>query len=199
MRTYSHPLNSAAADHTLAAYEYDALVHEPSNAAVARSYARFREQTVQQWNDIIVSGLTVDFHDGDHNYASSADMFANLAAGHLYTYATDAADAQLPTDHPMLPVVTMHNGRALMLNDVFRAVHDVNGHLRSGGSFALSGEYAAWKEHRTLYSAEALAALWCETRSQSAWTNRFGDHASLPLKDRPFAAQKAGMPPVDLI
>jgi hypothetical protein len=50
-----------------------------------------------------------------------------------------------------------------------------------------------------MYSQAALVALWCETRGQSAWTNRHADHAALPLKERPFATQKAGKVPAKLV
>jgi len=125
-------------------------------------------------------------------------MMADVAAGHLWTLRTDSADSQMPADHPMLEQVADY-GTGLVYNDIFRAVHDVNGHVASGGNFALSGEYLAWLTHRDTYSQGALSALWCETRGQSSWTNRWADHASLHLAQRPFAAQKAGMPPYTLV
>lgn len=195
----THPVTPIMANHEIAAYAYAALEHDPHNGRVAASYAAFKRQTVDQWVDILMGGIVVDFHTGDHDYASSADMFADLATGHLWTFLTDPEDSQLPEDHPMLERVEFYGGRWLTLNDIFRAVHDVNGHGRSGGSFALSGEYAAWLEHRTLYTADALPALWCETRGQSAWTNRYGNHAALPLRERPFADQRAGWPLADLV
>lgn len=186
-------------DHALAACEYENMIHTPRDPRVVRSYRAFRSDTMAQWFDIVNSGLRVEFHTGDHDYPNSAAMFADMAQGHLWTYLTDAEDAQLPEGHPMLELVTTHDGRRLMLNDVFRAVHDVNGHGRSGGSFALSGEFKAWETHRAMYRATAHAALWCETRGQSAWTNRWADHASLPLAQRPFASQKAGWPPAEIV
>lgn len=192
-------MHTSALDHDLAARVYAELAHRPSDSAVVFTYAAFERDTMEQWRNIVNSGLRVEFHDGAHHYASSAAMFADLAQGHLWTYLTDPADSQIGEDHPMLGVVARYMGRDLYLNDVFRAVHDVNGHGRSGGSFALSGEFEAWKTHRAMYSRGALAALWCETRGQSAWTNRWADHASLPLAQRPFAVQKAGLPPVKMV
>lgn len=183
-------------DDKFTAYAYDGMVHNP--AAVQSTYASFELDTVDQWNDLIDS-YTIEFHDGDHNYPSSAAMFADIATGHLWTYRTNPETDQIPTDHPMLWTVTDKRGDTYLLNDIFRAVHDLNGHMRSGGSFSLSGEFKAWIAHRDLYSRNALSALWCETRGQSAWTNAYGSHSDLPLRDRPFAQQKAGLAPLILV
>jgi hypothetical protein len=191
-RPVKHPLSAMARDDYAAAGAYNALAHRPESFAVKLTYLHFEAETLAQWGDILADGLTVEFHDGVHNYASSHDMINDVTNNrHLYTYRTNTETDQIPADHPMLRSVA---GTDLLLNDVFRAVHDVNGHVATGGSFALSGERTAWEHHRNMYSRDALAALWCETRGQSAWTNRWADHETLPLRYRPFAPQKAGIP-----
>lgn len=198
MRTHqAHPLHADASDHVLAASTYAAMTHRPETFDVELSYLHFRHETMAQWYDIIDSGLSVEFHDNveDPYGNESARMFEDIARGHLWTYRTQPG--QLPTDHPMAAPVFPILG--ILLNDIFRAVHDVNAHNPIKASFGPSGEYAAWLQHRERYSYSALAALWCETRGQSAWTNFTPGHESLPLRDRPFATQKAGLVPARLI
>ena len=194
---YSHHLCQIAENHTMAAYAYARLSHAPHDSRVIESYRSFRDQTLSQWYRLLESGLTVEFHTGDHDYPNSAAMLADLATGHLWTLSTAAA-GELPADHPMAAPVDLGT-YSRPLNDLFRAVHDALGHGISGGSFGPLGEFAAWKAHRALYSRTALAALWCETRGQSTWTNFYADHASLPLPLRPFADQRAGWPPLALV
>lgn len=192
MGSYRHRLNETLtdADH---ADLYERLLHAPHSAAVEIAYTHFKHETIAQYRDLLDTGLTVVFHYGDNEYPCSTDMLNDLRNGHLFTRLSEGDD--LPGDHPMsYPLGKGFGNGALMLNDIFRAVHDALGHGGSLGSFGVNGEKKAWIAHRTHYSSEALPALWCETRGQSAWTNAYGDHASLPLKDRPFAQQKAGFP-----
>ena len=46
--------------------------------------------------------------------------------------------------------------------DQVRIVHDVFGHAALGVGFDLQSEFAAWLQCRTLYSAEARPAAFCE-------------------------------------
>lgn len=206
----SHAVTSAHLDDTRAAYAYDGMRHDPNGAAAA--YAAFRAETLRQWRDIMSAGrVAFTFHDGTDDYASSADMVADIERGHLFVRLSDADG--LPADHPMAApantygVAVRPNGDAytvaLSLNDVFRAVHDVMGHYGARGathySFGPNGERSAWLRHRRAYSRAALPALWCETRGQAAWTNDYADHRSIPLPARPFAVQKSGVPPFAIV
>jgi hypothetical protein len=190
-----------AAPHNLsdtdAADAYAAMTHRPQNYTVELSYLNFKHETLAQWEDIR-SWLTVEFYEhGDPYACNSAAMLADVDNGHLFTYLTDETGQGMPPEHPMLQVVGKHSG--LLLNDVFRAVHDVNGHHASRSSFGPKGEKTAWLTHRQRYTQSALTALWCETRGQAAWTNSWGNHGDLPQHHRPFAEQKAGLPDSDLI
>jgi hypothetical protein len=53
-------------------------------------------------------------------------------------------------------------------NDMFRAVHDVFGHLASGRGFDRHGEDAAWFAHSRMYSTLARPAMSTETRGQAS-------------------------------
>lgn len=195
------PVSSAMLDDTIAANAYDAMRHNPTSFEVELSYLHFRHETLRQWHEL-PSWLIVSFHEGAHDYPDSAAMFDDIDSGHLWTRLSIAD--RLPIDHPMNLELPRTEFGSLVLNDVFRAVHDVNGHYRAHeagltASFGPIGERNAWLTHRRQYSDAALPALWCETRGQSAWVNAFADHADMPLPNRPFATQKAGMPPRNLV
>lgn len=103
------------------------------------------------------------------------------------------------------------NGVPLSYNDLFRAVHDAIAHGMYADQFGPIGEEGAWNTHiRTLNDPWARWALTTETRGQNSWINynksRFfkntdrllqpGEEGYVPIKDRPFADQKAALLPL---
>lgn len=194
-----------AADVT-AANAYDAMAHDPNHPMVRLSYQWLVRSIALQGVQMDTTAnparrpITVEWFTGsDDAYADSAAMRADVRDnGHLWTYATAEGKTDLPANHPMLTVLSgngvpdMFDGR--VLNDVFRAVHDVFGHVHADSGFGPVGERLAWQMHRRTLPMACRLALWCETRGQNTWTNAFGEHASLPITERPFGAQKAGMP-----
>lgn len=70
-------------------------------------------------------------------------------------------------------------------NDMFRAVHDVFGHLGSGRGIDMHGEDAAYQAHAGMFSPTARRAMATETRGQNAALHLTGD----------FQAQKTGFLP----
>lgn len=60
-------------------------------------------------------------------------------------------------------------------NDMFRAVHDVFGHLGSGRGVDMHGEDAAYQKHGAMFSPEARQALATETRGQNSALHLTGD------------------------
>lgn len=70
-------------------------------------------------------------------------------------------------------------------NDMFRAVHDVFGHLGSGRGVDRHGEEAAYRKHSAMFSPLARQAMATETRGQNSWLHRQGD----------FPEQKVGLLP----
>ena len=198
---FSHPITEAHTDHALQALAYAGMPDQRNSAAVQESYGSFIRHTLAQWTALLPHYTFEAWTTGaDGAYANSRDMIADAAnARHLWVFPTDAA--QMDSAHPLAGLVpdSLRVDGLPLLNDVFRAVHDLMGHVVSGGSFGLNGEMKAWLAHRAMYPRTALAALWCETRGQAAWTNAWGDHSTLPLSERPFAEQKAGMPPLALV
>jgi hypothetical protein len=110
--------------------------------------------------------------------------------GHLWFLPTDSAFGANGEQiaHPMLAPTGLKttDGHPLLVNDVFRIVHDFYGHTQHGFQFGPVGEYNAYREHAQMYSDAALPALAAETLAQNAWVN-FGPHnpQSLPPSERP--------------
>lgn len=70
-------------------------------------------------------------------------------------------------------------------NDMFRAVHDVFGHLGSGRGIDMHGEEAAYQKHSQMFSPLARQAMATETRGQNAALHKYGE----------FQDQKIGILP----
>lgn len=189
-KRYNHQVDALALDAYKAAEAYHYMEHTPTNPKVTESYILFKRELLREWL-LINEQLTCEFAGEDKNYPSSKAMLEDINNGHLYILKTSSAHKFSPR-HPMLEQINWQ-GQTIVFNDIFRAVHDVYGHYRAQSSFNLEGEKQAWLAHRTMFPSNALSALWCETRGQASWTNCWGNHPNLPLKDRPFAQQKAGI------
>lgn len=76
------------------------------------------------------------------------------------------------------------------VNDKFRAVHDMFGHLAIGRDFGRHGEEAAAQHHAAMLPEEAHAALFSETRMQNSALIRSGDFPEQRGYDMPGWATK---------
>lgn len=203
--TRQHPTFLTGALHALA---YDTMQHDPNQPEVRRSYESLATAIVGQWMGLRAMGFAF-VAKRDDPYRSSSEAFHDVDRATLRVYADRGQS--LPYDHPMrmspiafgADIATAQEG-FVTLNDVFRGVHDVMGHWRAWkagecASFGPVGEYNAWRSHWETLPAEAYLALWCETRGQNAWTNFHANHADLPLKDRPYVDQRAGIPQLPLV
>jgi hypothetical protein len=119
---------------------------------------------------------------------------------------------RLKSSNPMLKDTGLKaGGEPLLVNDMFRAVHDYFGHAKEGYEFGPRGEYNAYLAHSKMFSKTAIPALTAETMGQNSWVN-FGKHlrdekGNIPKKgeagyksptERPYAAQKATALPNEL-
>ncbi len=125
---------------------------------------------------------------------------------HLSFFPTDDGfgEGDTPEDHPMLaPTKFEVDGKNLKANDVFRIVHDINGHNRGEPSgFGPKGEHQAFLTHKQLYSEEATKAMFTETAGQNNWVNfskEFGEGNRADPKNTRYADQKAGLFPEKFI
>jgi hypothetical protein len=147
------------------------------------AYRAFRAETSIQFDQLTASrahgGLGIDVQTScDDPYPDAAAMAADvLGNNRLRVYATGGPG----NHHPLLSTDD---------NNMFRAVHDVFGHLASGRGFDRHGEDAAWFAHSQRYSALARRAMTTETRGQSSafiWQHqgrRFPDQKVLLLPAR---------------
>ena len=182
-------------------------------------YKKFIQETNMQYQVLLDSGMQFEVVDGDPytpNRAGHQEMIADMENGRLKVLATEAGFGDEATSklNPMLAEskYTDVNGRVMLENDVFRAVHDTFGHGMRGNTFGPIGEYNAWLAHKEMYSADARRVMTTETLGQNTFTN-YGPHMRdangnllgkadagyIKPADRPFASQKVALMPEEII
>lgn len=196
------------------AQAFEDMKHDPNDPAVKASYDALAKEVQGQWEALKATGLKVDWigPDKDGNfkdpYADSprrAEMDVS-EHNHLWVFPTDAgfgdnseeAKAAMK-DNPLLrPTGETIGGRKVVVNDVFRIVHDMFGHSKEGNGFRADGEDNAWRSHVAMFSDAAKPAMTSETRGQNSWVN-FGPHAESNKHasgaDTHYAPQKIGLMP----
>jgi hypothetical protein len=185
---------------------YDDMPHAPNDPKVAAAYKALSDETMAQWHALQDAGIDIDFlKQGapDPYPGGPRDALADLRNNrHLHVFPTDqgfgSSEAFNPDNNPLLaPTGIEHKGHPMVVNDAFRAVHDVFGHGLEGANFGARGEENAWRAHQRLFSKEALPALTSETRGQNSWVNfgPFGDANRANQRETIFADQKTGVMP----
>jgi hypothetical protein len=127
--------------------------------AVRESYQALEFETARLFAVVrrapSLGGLGVRVHhvrgEGDP-YRDAAELCAELRDRGSMTLATIARDEP----HPLL------GGKEGGVVDQLRVVHDVFGHAALGVGFDLQSEFATWLQCRTLFSADARPAAFCE-------------------------------------
>lgn len=140
---------------------------------------------------------------GNNSSAMRRDISEN---NHLLVYPTSPETFGPPgsdfSGHPLLKTTRFvdKNGTPLLYNDLLRAVHDYYAHGMAEAQFGPAGEFTAWANHMAA-TADPMArwALTAETRAQNAWQNFRAGAQELELSDRPYATQKAALPPVNFL
>lgn len=155
--------------------------HDP---AAIPAYKQMGEEVGRQFDHMTKPrskggmGIDVSVHDSDPYGADDAnkvmpelraDVANNQHIGVLSTASTGG--------HPVFT-----NDQ----NDMFRAVHDMFGHLGSGRGVDRHGEDAAYQKHAAMFSPQARGALATETR---------GQNAALHYNGGQFQDQKIGLLP----
>lgn len=182
-------------------------------------YKKFIQETNMQYQTLLDAGMKFEVVDGDPytpNRAGHQQMIADMENGTLKVLATESGFGNDATSklNPMLAesMFTDVNGRVMLENDVFRAVHDTFGHGMRGNTFGPIGEYNAWLAHKEMYSPDARRVMTTETLGQNTFTN-YGPHMRdaegkllskadagyIPPADRPFASQKVALMPEEII
>lgn len=165
------------------AQAYSRMESAPNDPQVQSSYRKFSGEVAEQAKALKNAGYSWEFTDQDP-YKNSAEMLQDLNENHHIKVLR----TQPGQGHPLLSNAE---------NDEFRAVHDILGHGSSGASFGPRGEEQAYRNHAALFSPESQRVLATETRGQNSWFN-YGPNSKLPVKERPFAQQKAGLFPQHL-
>ena len=185
----------------LAAREYELMRHDPTNPFVADSYAQMKEELVGQYDAMLRQGIKPEFDTNPYPtspYESLVDLIENKR---LKVFPTNAgygsADQAIDiSQNPLLEVSPYKiSGQPATYNDLFRAVHDFQGHSKSGAGFRAAGEDNAYLSHAGTMRGPARRALGSETRGQNSLLNFGPDGAknrSAGIEDTIFADQKVG-------
>lgn len=159
-----HPQRAAIAD------AYDEMEHNPNDPKVKASYDAMKQETKDQYDHLKNSGYTITPSEEDP-YKSYAEMERDVKQNkHLSVWL----GGKPPADHPMSEV---EPETGLTYNTLFRAVHDIMGHVLGGHDFSELGEENAYNLHRQAYSHKAVPAVTTETRGQ---TSNYFKHNAFP-------------------
>jgi len=185
------------------AHEYELMKHDPSNKLVQESYGAMRDQMYGQYEEMLRQGIKPEFNSNPYSanpWEALADMQENKR---LLVYPTNdgfgtSADFD-PSTNPLLAKSPYKfNGQDTLDNDIFRAVHDYQGHAKQGVGFRGRGEENAFQSHAGTFDPLARKALASETRGQNSWLNYgpYGEHnRTASVLDTKFADQKTGLLP----
>jgi hypothetical protein len=187
---------------------FDAMPHEPNHPLVKAAYEALLRETKGQYDAMKRAGVHLEFYPDPANdpYKSNPRLAVEDLRhnNHMYIYPTDAGygsgDALPGADeNPLLrDSGERWNGKPVLFNDLFRAVHDYFGHAKEGVGFRADGEENAWRQHAAMFSPLARIALGTETRGQNSWLN-YGPHGeknrTAKTEDTVFADQKLGVLP----
>lgn len=189
---------------------FDEEVHNPDDPKVKASYEAMAKETLDQWNMLKQAGIKVEWvKPGQKDpYADSPRLAAMDVAENKHWwgfpsdqgFGSDEESAKYAKTNPLMKPVPgeIIDGRPVVVNDVFRIVHDMFGHLKEGNGFRAEGEENAWRSHAAMYSDLARPAMTNETRGQNSWVN-FGPYGATnrtaKAGDTHFAPQKIGLLP----
>jgi hypothetical protein len=190
--------------------EYESMEHDPYHPLVKASYDALAKETIAQYNHAKAAGLKLNFWNPDEMedpYAASPRLMTEDVRKnhHMYVFPTDYGYGNEPIsdrdreENPMLrDTGETWNGKPVLVNDMFRAIHDYFGHAKEGVGFRGDGEENAWRSHASMYSPLARLALGTETRGQNSWLN-YGPHGeknrTASTEETVFAPPKIGLMP----
>ena len=188
------------------AQAYADMKHEPQDPAVLAAYTAMAEETVAQYQFVKATGLVIEpIPKGAPNpyEAGPRLVLADIARGHMWYFRTEdgfgSNEEFDPSQNPLLEATSEKDaaGNTMLVNDVFRVVHDFFGHGMEGSGFGARGEENAWQSHMRLFSASAVPAMTSETRGQNSWVNYgpFGAANRANPKNTTYADQKTGIMP----
>jgi hypothetical protein len=189
------------------AQAFEEMKNDPTNPEVKASYEAMAHEVMGQYQALVDSGVKVEWiKPGQPDPYAATPRLAAVDVSenkHWWGFPTDlgygSGDHTDTKDNPMLQKVGIKiDGRDVVLNDVFRVVHDMYGHFKEGNGFRAAGEDNAWRSHASMFSEKALPAMTAETRGQNSWVN-YGPYGSYnrtaSAGDTHYAPQKIGIMP----
>jgi len=180
---------------------FEEMKNDPSNKLVREAYEAMAKETMDQYNAIVEKGYSPEINNTEP-YSSSEEMIADLRDNkRMKIFSTESGFGDTPitdqqrAENPLLrdSGVKDINGVPLLINDVFRFVHDFFGHAELGNGFGAVGEENAWRVHAGMYSPLARRAMTTETRGQNSWVNFSGvNDEAFSLRDKARALRGLG-------
>lgn len=180
---------------------YDKMKNDPNDPKVKAAYEAMAKETLEQHKAIIDKGYKVEINNTEP-YSDSGAMIEDLRDNkRMKIFSTESGFGDEPItdeqrkENPLLRDSGFKdvNGETLLVNDVFRFVHDFFGHAKLGNGFGPIGEENAWRVHSEMYSPEARKAMTSETRGQNSWVNFSGvNDAVFKKRDKARQLRKEG-------
>ncbi|MEN3310452.1 MAG: hypothetical protein V7603_6654 [Micromonosporaceae bacterium] len=178
------------------------------NSRLRRRYALLQSESLRQYQAIVDAGIEVlPWLAPGQPYRDSAHLRESVRrSGRLYVFLTRDGHGPggSPPDHPMSEPSGVRVAQVdLCHNDIFRAVHDVFGHVMFGNSMGPAGEFRAAYSQMAMYPDGAHPVLFTEQVSQICWFF-YGPHLRddagrlpargapgwVPPRHRPYPEQK---------
>ena len=183
------------------AQAFDEMVADPNNPEVKAAYEAMAKETLDQFQAILDQGYTVEINNTEP-YANSQEMIDDLRDNRRmkifsteFGFGDEAITPQQRKENPLLRDSGFKdaNGQTLLVNDVFRFVHDFFGHAKLGNGFGAIGEENAWRVHSRMYTPLARLAMTTETRGQNSWVNFSGiNEEAFRLRDEARKLREEG-------
>ncbi|HTJ36970.1 MAG TPA: hypothetical protein VL738_27410 [Dactylosporangium sp.] len=187
---------------------YEAAPEVSDDPAVPGRYRGLKAETLEQFDAIRAAGLRVrPWLGAGQPYRDSRDLIDRVTRTrtlHVFLTSAGHGPAGAADGHPLTePTGIVSDGVRLAHNDVFRAVHDVFGHVLTGAGFGPRGEFRATWSHLQMYSRPVHPVLLAEQIGQICWffhgphtrgpdghTRRPGEPGYVPPARRPYPVQK---------
>ena len=196
---------------------FEAMQNDPINPEVKQAYDAFKKETKEQFEYLKSLGYKFIPQKGNNNaYETSKEMSEDVANNKSLRFLpteNEISFGDQSIDNPMLEKTgVVIDGYELSFNDMFRITHDMSSHVAYGHKFGPLGEMNAYDAHSKTYSPTAQRALFTETMGHHSYNN-YGSHLRnedgtiskenqkgfVPLSMRPYAPQKTGLLPVELM
>lgn len=175
--------------------EYHTSVSDDrNNEVMKRSYRKFLDETLQQFNYLLSKGYDLRPYLGKgepygvNSNLIREDLKNNNRLFYLMSRSATGEGNENESSENYMPFEEtgiVIDGQPVLYNDAFRAVHDVFGHGMVNNSFSAQGELDAYQTHKTMYSKEAQKALFLETVMYNAYYQSNKKYAPRKIYDVP--------------